>query len=133
MTVANPRSWHVLYVEDDRVAALLFEEALRPHADFEVRVAESAAEAIECVAGWRPDALIIDAHLPDGDARTLLPRLRACTDVAPDAPAVVLSADLAQAAPAHGDLEGFAAWWTKPVHPVELVLALRQLLKGSRG
>jgi CheY-like chemotaxis protein len=130
--VAAQRSWRVLYVEDDRVAALLFEEALRPHADFEVRVAESAAEAIDCIANWRPDALVIDAHLPDGDAQTLLPRLRACTEVAPDVPAVVLSADPAQDGRAPRDLEGFAAWWTKPVHPVELPLALRQLLTGSR-
>lgn len=132
MTVVAPRSWRVLYVEDDRVAALLFEEALRPHAEFEVRIAESAAEAIECVSNWQPDALVIDAHLPDSDARTLLPRLRACTEVAPDVPAVVLSADMAQEALAPHDLEGFAAWWTKPVHPVGLAVDLRQLLVGRR-
>jgi CheY-like chemotaxis protein len=132
VTAATPRPWRVLYVEDDRVAALLFEEALRPHADFEVRVAESASEAIECVESWPPDALVIDAHLPDSDAQTLLPRLRACTALEARVPAVVLSADLVPEGQTPGGLEGFSAWWTKPVHPGDLPLALRQLLTGSR-
>lgn len=122
------RCWRVLYVEDDRVAILLFEEALRGHADFEVRVAESAAEALQQVTGWVPDILVVDAHLPDGHANAVLPLLRAHPQVAASTPAVVLSADIQDVA--RDPRAQYAAWWIKPVQPDALAPALRRLLSG---
>lgn len=131
MTVQAPRTWRVLYVEDDRIAALLFEEALRLHPQFEVRVAETAAEALELAAAWYPDVLVIDGYLPDSDAAALLPRLRALPGLSPRIPAVVLSADPADRCMPQCTTSGFAAWWTKPVQQSDLPDALRRVLSAE--
>ena len=59
----------VLYVEDDRINALLFEETLKVHAAMlgttELRVAEDGAQALSVARSWMPDVLVIDANLPD--------------------------------------------------------------------
>jgi CheY-like chemotaxis protein len=55
----------VLYVDDDRVNALLFSEACRFASGVVVETADSGEEALEIAAQWRPDFLVIDLHLPD--------------------------------------------------------------------
>ena len=43
----------------------------------EVRSCGSISRAMELVAGWHPDLLLLDFRLPDGDARELLRRMAA--------------------------------------------------------
>lgn len=120
--------WRVLYAEDDRVAALLFEEALRARARFEVQVAETGAEALALAGQWQPHVLVLDAHLPDTTAIALLPLLRRLPGLA-DTPVVICSADGPVAgldAPPAADI---TAWWTKPVAPARLDDDLAALIR----
>ena len=87
---APPR--RVLYAEDDRVAALLFAEALRGRADYELQVAETGAEALALAGHWQPDVLVLDANLPDTTGLALLEALRRQTGLE-CTPAFVCSAD----------------------------------------
>jgi len=111
----------VLYVDDDRINTLLFEETCRFAGGLEVMSAGSGAEALELVAGFQPEVLVLDLHLPDTDGYTLLPALRQACE-REHTPAFLCTADepaqVAQAA-----LQaGFQGCWTKPVD-LDAVLA----------
>jgi CheY-like chemotaxis protein len=104
----------LLYVEDNRINALLFEEALRPYDWIELRVAEDGAEAERAAAGWAPDVLVLDSHLPDTSGTQLLPRLRALPGL-DSVPAFMCSADALPNEVAQALSNGFDGYWTKPI------------------
>ena len=66
----------VLYVDDDRVNSLLFEETCRLAEGIEVQTADCGAEALAVVADWTPELLVIDLNLPDTNGLALLSALR---------------------------------------------------------
>jgi CheY-like chemotaxis protein len=116
----------VLYVEDNRINALLFEEALKLEPDIELRVAEDGAQALAVAGEWQPDLLVIDSHLPDTRGSELLPQLRALPGLA-EVRAVMCSAD-AQPEDARAAREqGFADYWLKPIDIPRLLADLRAL------
>lgn len=47
----------------------------------EVRTCSSVADALRTLDDWKPDLLITDYMLPDGDARAILDRVLACQPV----------------------------------------------------
>lgn len=112
----------VLYVDDDRVNALLFAETCRSVAGVEVETADSGTDALDLIAGWRPDLLVIDLHLPDTDGYRLLPALREC--VGERLPAYLCSADEAPLVEAPARAAGFDGCWCKPADPAALRAAL---------
>lgn len=125
---AEGRARRVLLVEDDSLSALLFSEALRLQAGFDLRVAGSAAEALAQVGGWRPELMVIDGHLPDAKGHELLQRLRGLPGLA-TVPAVMATAD---AMPADRDAalaRGFQAHWPKPLDVRQLPAQLMALLR----
>ncbi|HEV7913657.1 MAG TPA: ATP-binding protein, partial [Albitalea sp.] len=66
----------LLYVEDNPINAILFEEAIRLREGVELRLAEDGAEALDQVRDWRPDVLVLDSHLPGMNGFELLGVLR---------------------------------------------------------
>lgn len=111
----------VLYVDDDRVNALLFSEACRIAAGVDVQTADSGGEALEIVSQWQPDLLVIDLHLPDMLGYALLPQLRRQL-AAPQLPAFLCTADSASEVSEPARQAGFDGCWTKPVE-LQVVLA----------
>src|SRR5689334_7312191 len=80
--VASSRSTgRVLVVEDDDAARFGLASALRARG-FDVEEAASCDEALRLFTS-RPDIVITDLRLPDGDAISLLPRLRALDPTIP--------------------------------------------------
>lgn len=73
--VASPRPKRerkvVLLVEDNEDALAIYGASLR-HAGYEVIEAETIAEAREAASQRRPDAVVLDCRLPDGDGLELL-------------------------------------------------------------
>jgi two-component system response regulator RegA len=63
-----------LVVEDGERLRTTVAEYLQPWAR-EVRTCGSLAAALDLVAGWHPDLMVLDFRLPDGDARELLRRV----------------------------------------------------------
>jgi two-component system OmpR family response regulator len=116
----------VLYVEDDRVNVLLFEEVCRLAGGLEVVSAGSGEEALAIVAQFRPDLLVIDLHLPDTDGFELLRRLRADPALAA-APAFLCTADEPADVEIEARVAGFAGCWPKPVDVTELIAELGRL------
>jgi CheY-like chemotaxis protein len=117
----------VLYVDDDRVNTLLFMETCRFASGVEVEAALSGVEALERIATWIPDLLVIDLHLPDTTGYDLLPVLRARL-AAPRLPAFLCTADPAQSVAGPAREAGFDGCWTKPV---DLSVVLSELAQRS--
>jgi CheY-like chemotaxis protein len=104
----------MLYVEDNRINALLFEEVIGLHAGVELRIAEDKAGALDQVRVWRPDVLVLDAHLPDASGFELLEALRAQPGLG-KVPAFMCSADTNPADLQRASAAGFVGYWCKPI------------------
>jgi len=113
----------VLYVDDDTVNALLFVETCRFANGVEVMTAHSGQEALDLVAAWVPQLMVIDLHLPDTDGYRLLHDLRAALN-RPDLPAFLCTADEVQRVGSDARTAGFEACWGKPV---DLAMVLNEL------
>jgi len=110
----------MLYVEDNRINAILFEEALRLRGGVELRVAEDGAEALALVQEWPPEVLVLDAHLPDMTGYDVLRQLRELPALSA-APAFMCSADASAQDKVRAAQAGFIGYWTKPID-VNLVI-----------
>lgn len=104
----------MLYVEDNRINAILFEEAVRMRGGIELQVAEDGAEALALAAQWRPEVLVLDAHLPDMSGFDVLARLREVPALA-GVPAFMCSADAMAEDMQRAAEAGFVGYWTKPI------------------
>ncbi|MFI4931196.1 MAG: ATP-binding protein [Burkholderiales bacterium] len=120
----------VLYVEDNPLNVLLFEEALRHELGVELRVAVSGEAALALVEHWTPELLIIDMNLPGATGTELLHALRLRPALA-DAPAVVCSADAMPDDRKRALAAGFDHYWTKPIDVRALPAAITAVLQGG--
>lgn len=115
----------VLYIDDDRVNTLLFTETCRLSGGIELETAASSAEALEIIAVWAPDLLVVDLHLPDISGYELLPALRLRGGQA-DLPAILCTADDAAMVAEPAREAGFDGCWTKPVEVRQVLDELAQ-------
>lgn len=121
----------VLYVDDDRVNAVLFAEACRAAGGIVLECADSGVEAHGLLGEFAPDLLVIDLNLADTRGDRLLGELRAVASRR--LPAVLFTAEhetVGRAAAAAGD---FDHCWTKPLHMPEVIDALRRLAASTGG
>ncbi len=118
----------VLYVDDDRINTLLFEEACRFAGGLEVLSAATGGEALELVADFRPEVLVVDLHLPDTNGYLLLPALRAASGRG-DTPAFLCTADEPTLVGQPARQAGFQGCWSKPV---DLTTVLADLARIHR-
>ena len=116
----------VLYVEDNRINAMLFEEALRPYAELALTVVEDGQAAIDVAHQRAPEVLVLDAHLPDMDGLALLKALRDVPELA-TVPAYMCSADAMPEDIARAKAAGFSGYWTKPIDIRQITTELTQL------
>ena len=70
------RMTRVLLVDDDPVVQIAAKAALRM-AQFDVSVATSGREALECVAAAAPDVILLDWIMPELDGPSTCARLKA--------------------------------------------------------
>jgi CheY-like chemotaxis protein len=121
----------VLYVEDDRIHLILMEEVFRQLPGWQLRCAETGAEALQALAEQRPDLVLVDMNLPDMTGLEL--RRQAVADASlADAVRrsrwVALSADDPSAVVRAAREAGFADYWLKPIEVPQLQRALQGLL-----
>jgi two-component system OmpR family response regulator len=105
---------HLLYVDDDRINLMLFENACASLSGLHVSTAANGAEALELARERAPQLLVIDLHLPDTDGPALLQALRSEAGL-PDVPAFLCSADDSPSVRQIAVDAGFAGCWAKPV------------------
>ena len=98
-------------------------------AGYAVTEAADCAQARAAMVAQRPDAVLLDVMLPDGDGFSLLPELRRSGDV----PVLYLSARDEDAARLQGLGLGADDYITKPFLPQELLLRLGAVLRRVYG
>ncbi len=124
---APTNALRMLYVEDDRLNAILFEETVRMRGGIELQVAEDGAEALALARQCPPEVLVLDAHLPDMSGYELLLRLRELPTLA-GVPAFMCSADAMDEDIRRARDAGFIGYWTKPVDLTRVMSDLDRLL-----
>jgi DNA-binding response OmpR family regulator len=65
----------ILIVEDETILASNLREYLEHH-HYDVRVAATVAAGLQLLEHHRPDVVLLDILLPDGDGRQILHRIR---------------------------------------------------------
>ena len=124
------RTGLVLICDDDALLTELLEHRLG-RSGFVTAVARDGATALDVMADWQVDAIIMESMLPVVDGHELLRRIRESHRLR-NLPVIVLSArrqdrDIVEA------LElGASDYVTKPFIPDELVARLTRLI-GDRG
>ena len=89
--MSRPSLERVLLVEDDRNVRRVAQLALEMVGGLKVCACESGAEALEAVAGFQQQLVLLDVMMPDMDGPTVLKRLRERPDTA-SIPVVFLTA-----------------------------------------
>ena len=116
----------LLYIDDDRINVMLFEEVCRMAGGLEVASALSGAEALLVARESRPDLLVIDLHLPDTTGFDLLRSLRAEPGLS-TVPAYLCSADDPAELLGPARAAGFSDCWSKPVDVQALLAAFERM------
>jgi DNA-binding response OmpR family regulator len=116
----------ILVVEDEESISQPFAEALR-RAGFEAVVTATAAGALELAASERPDLVMLDLALPDGDGRDVCRELRRRSDV----PIVMLTARGTELDKIVGLELGADDYVVKPFSAAEVISRIRAVLRRS--
>lgn len=125
------KALRLLIVEDDAVNRLVTETLLR-QAGHQVQLAESAAEALQALAGRGVDLVLTDLNLPDLSGFELARAIRAHADPAIAAlPIAALSAHGPAVDPAALKAAGIGAFLAKPFASARLEHLLGQITGSS--
>jgi two-component system, OmpR family, response regulator RegX3 len=114
----------ILLVEDELSISEPLARALEREG-FDVAIADTAAEAVERFRSRRPDLVLLDVMLPDGDGRDVLRELRQVSRV----PVVMLTARGEEMDRVLGLELGADDYVTKPFSAAELVARIRAVLR----
>ncbi len=119
----------VLIVDDDPAVRFGLKDFLETRG-FRVDEADSARAAEQAFRENRPDVVLSDYRLPDGDALTLLPRLRAISE---EVPVIVLTAHGSVELAVQAMREGAEHFLTKPVTLPALEVVIARSLANQRN
>lgn len=117
----------VLVVDDDAMVAEVVATYLQ-RAGLAVSRAASGTQALELVAAWAPDLVVLDLTLPDLDGLAVCQRIRVHR---PNLPVVILTARGDEDERVLGLQTGADDYVTKPFSPRELVLRVQSVLRRS--
>ena len=120
----------VLLVEDNVDALEIYGASLR-HAGFEVTLAPTLEEAESAVRDARPDIVVLDCRLPDGDGLLMLERWRRRGTMM-EVPVIVLTASVHRQDIDAALLAGADQFVPKPCPGNVLAMHVARALDGSR-
>ena len=115
----------VLVVEDEPDIVQLVHVIMR-RGGYTVFGAATLHDAARAIGERRPDLILLDVGLPDGDGWELLHETRAA-----DIPVIVLSAHSSPATTKRAEREVVAGYVTKPFTPEQLLSAVRSVLTSA--
>jgi CheY-like chemotaxis protein len=124
------RNTTVVYIEADRVNALLMQFLLGSRAGYTLHHATDGISGLELCRRVRPDMVITEMQLPDLTGYEILLALRGNPALA-SLPCIVLSGD---AMPDHINralAAGFNDYWTKPIDIWELVQRIDEVAASA--
>jgi two-component system OmpR family response regulator len=127
--MSTPDAATVLVVDDEPNVRDLLSATLRL-SGFNVHTVGDSAAALIVAGAYPPDAMVLNAVLPDGDGFALARRLRNGHD---NVPVLFLAARDSVAERIAGLTAGGDDYVTKPFSPEEIVLRLRTILRRASG
>lgn len=126
----------LLVVEDDQATAAFLAENLRADG-FRVSTASGQGEGLRAIEVRRPDLVLLDLTLDDGDGWGLLDRVRAADGVGsrfdPELPVIVISGRGGEPDRVRGFARGADDFVVKPFSYHELLGRVRAVLRRSDG
>lgn len=129
-TQSNPVSKvekkQLLYVEDNASSRALMEAIMRHHRNYKLHTAVSLKTALIWLRDMRPDAIIIDLHLPDGSGEQLVAHVHSQPELA-KIPILIMSADALPSTIARMQALGIQQYFTKPLNVADFNDCLRKL------
>ncbi len=123
-----PAAPRILFVEDESSIFEPFSGALR-RAGFEPTVAETAGDALALADQIRPDLVLLDLNLPDGDGLDVCRELQRRSDV----PILILTARGTETDKIIGLGLGADDYVVKPFSGDEVIARIRAILRRSQG
>jgi two-component system, cell cycle response regulator DivK len=121
----------VLAVEDEPRNNALLRAILTP-AGYTIAISETLVGAREWLAGHKPDVILLDRHLPDGDGLELARELKAARETQ-GIPIVLVSASVLPVDQSAAEEAGCDAFVMKPVRVRLLLDELARLVAASRS
>jgi CheY-like chemotaxis protein len=121
----------VLLVDDHPDNLHMYALALAA-AGFEVHEARNGQEALERVAGFRPDIIVMDLGMPVMDGWAATTKLKADRS-SRSIPLIVLTGHVVSGEGARARTMGADAYLTKPCFPDDLLYEIRRLLRRREG
>ena len=123
-----------LLIVDDEADAREVMRFMLERGGAQVRIADSAAQALDAIREERPDLLISDIGMPVEDGYVLVRRLRAMEEgLGRRLPAIALTAYASVEDTRRALAAGFDAHLSKPVDPARLIDIAAGLASGRRG
>jgi DNA-binding NtrC family response regulator len=119
----------ILLIDDEPAVRFGLRDFLESHG-YEVHEAENCQQGIKAFVAASPDAVVIDFKLPDGDALTLLPKLR---ELDPHVPLIVLTAHGSIDLAVRAIKEGAEQFLTKPIELPAFQVILQRALDAGRA
>ncbi len=127
IATGGPGEARLLVVEDEETILQLLAGSLR-FAGFEVMTAASGAEALRAAAASRPDLVLLDVMMPDGDGFEVVRRLRSS---GVDVPVIFLTARDGVRERVTGLALGGDDYVTKPFSLEEVLERIRAVLRRT--
>src|SRR5690349_5785324 len=123
----------ILAVDDEPMVTRIVQVNLEREG-YEVRTARDGVEALEVLRSGqdRPNLVLLDVTMPYMDGFELLHQMKADPQLQ-DIPVVMMTARVLDADLLHGKEQGAVGYLPKPVHPVELVKTVRQILGDNEA
>lgn len=118
----------ILIVEDEREIADLLAAYVR-RAGFGVQLAAAVADGLRLHAQWRPDLVLLDIGLPDGDGLEMLTAMRRRAET----PVIMVTAVDDDVSKLSSLRVGADDYVIKPFNPSEVVERIRAVLRRARG
>jgi len=116
----------ILYVEDEKDIQTIAEIALKDIGGFTVKLCDSGREAIEKIAEFTPDLILLDVMMPDMDGPDTLRELRKIPAFS-QTPAIFMTAKVLPDEVSALRNEGVIDVIAKPFNPMELSNQIREI------
>lgn len=118
----------LLHVEDDADIREIAELSLSISGEFDIIQCASGAEALDRVAGYTPDVILLDMMMPGMTGRQTLEEMRKLDHLA-DVPAIFMTARAERSEQEQLIEEGATDVISKPFDPMELGDLIKTALK----
>ncbi|MBI4871610.1 MAG: response regulator [Candidatus Riflebacteria bacterium] len=122
----------ILYVEDEPDIRMVARMALESVGGFTLEVCSSGKEALEKVAAFKPDLILLDVMMPGLDGPATLAALRALETCA-KTPVIFMTAKVQPSELARFRALGALEVISKPFDPMTLSAAVTAIWEGARG